>query len=130
VAGGLAKYFAIDPAIVRIVFIALSFVSGLGIVSYLIFAVAVKEDATEVAGNRKENAKEFAAETGEKAKELVKEAKRLKRDERMNVLGIVLIFVGVLLLLDKLFPWGFFREKFLLPALLVLLGLILVWKSR
>lgn len=130
VCGGLAKYFEIDPAIVRISFVVLAFASGLGIIAYLIFSIAVKEDISEKEGNRAENLKEFTAEAGEKAKELAAEAKRMHRDERMSVVGLVLIFLGVMFILDRLLPMSFFRERFLWPGALILIGLILVLKSR
>lgn len=130
VCGGLAKYFAIDPAIVRIVFVALAFASGVGFVGYLIFSVAVKRDPEEVDGDRKKNVAEFAKETDEVAQVFVAEAKTVKRDERINMLGVVLVFLGAMLLVDKLIPWIFWKEKFVLPALLIFFGGILVWRSR
>ncbi len=41
VASGLAKYFGIDPAIVRIVFVVLIFAHGLGVLAYIILWIAV-----------------------------------------------------------------------------------------
>ncbi len=41
VAGGLAKYFDIDPTIVRVIFVASIFVGTLGIWVYLIMALIV-----------------------------------------------------------------------------------------
>ncbi|MCA9357087.1 PspC domain-containing protein [Candidatus Nomurabacteria bacterium] len=49
VASGIAKYFDIDPAIVRIIFVAALFFNGIGIIAYLIFwlAVPVAKTTTE-----------------------------------------------------------------------------------
>ncbi len=41
VASGLAKYFGIDPAIVRIIFVVLIFAHGLGVLAYVILWIAV-----------------------------------------------------------------------------------------
>jgi phage shock protein C len=41
VCGGLAKYFAIDPVIVRVLAVVSIFISGLGILAYIILAIAV-----------------------------------------------------------------------------------------
>ncbi|MFH1239385.1 MAG: PspC domain-containing protein [bacterium] len=41
VCGGLAEYMSVDPAIVRIVFIALIFLWGWGVILYLICMVSV-----------------------------------------------------------------------------------------
>ncbi len=39
VAGGIAEYFRIDPAIVRIVFLLLAFASGVGVLLYIVLAL-------------------------------------------------------------------------------------------
>ncbi|MDD2715817.1 MAG: PspC domain-containing protein [Candidatus Wallbacteria bacterium] len=39
VCGGLGEYFEIDPVIVRIMFVALGFISGIGVGLYLLFVV-------------------------------------------------------------------------------------------
>ncbi len=39
VAGGIAEYFRIDPAIVRALFILLTFANGLGVLVYLVLAL-------------------------------------------------------------------------------------------
>jgi len=41
VCGGLARYFNIDPTIVRIVVVALIFCEGFGLLAYLIMAIVV-----------------------------------------------------------------------------------------
>lgn len=41
ICGGLAEYFNIDPAIVRVVFLSLILLWGWGIILYLIFWICV-----------------------------------------------------------------------------------------
>ncbi len=41
VCGGLSVYFNLDPVIVRIIFIALTFITGVGVLAYLILWIAV-----------------------------------------------------------------------------------------
>ncbi len=41
VCGGLAKYFNIDPVIIRVLAVVSIFISGLGIVAYIIMAIIV-----------------------------------------------------------------------------------------
>lgn len=130
VCGGLAKYFDVDSAIVRISFVVLSLASGLGIIAYLIFSIAVKEDASQKDGDRGEHFKEFTEEAGKKAKELAAEAKRVRGKEWMNVLGFTLIFIGIIFIVDNFLPMIFFRERFLWPAVLILIGLLFILKSR
>ena len=46
VASGLGAYFAIDPIFIRLIFIALTFASGLGIALYILFWLLVPEAKT------------------------------------------------------------------------------------
>jgi len=48
VCGGLAKYFDIDPVIVRVIAVASIFVTGLGILAYIIMAIVVPLEDSEV----------------------------------------------------------------------------------
>lgn len=41
VAGGVAEYFRIDPAIVRALFILLAFANGIGVLIYLVLALVM-----------------------------------------------------------------------------------------
>lgn len=41
VCGGLAKYFNIDPTIIRVIAVASILVTGAGIIAYLIMAIVV-----------------------------------------------------------------------------------------
>jgi len=41
VCGGLAKYFDIDPTIIRVIAVASILVTGAGIIAYLIMAIVV-----------------------------------------------------------------------------------------
>ncbi|WP_162052763.1 PspC domain-containing protein [Pontibacter pamirensis] len=46
VASGIAKYFGIDTAVVRVLFIALIFAGGFGIIAYIVLWVAMPEAVT------------------------------------------------------------------------------------
>jgi len=45
VCGGLAKYFDKDPTIVRVIAIVSIFVTGLGIIAYIVMAMVVPEES-------------------------------------------------------------------------------------
>ena len=49
VCGGLAEYFDIDPTIVRVVAVLSVFVSGLGILAYIILAIVVPSESSKAA---------------------------------------------------------------------------------
>ena len=44
VCGGIAEYFEIDPALVRLGFVALSFLFGGGVMVYIIAAIIMPEE--------------------------------------------------------------------------------------
>ncbi|AAM07689.1 TPA: PspC domain-containing protein [Methanosarcina acetivorans] len=44
VCGGLGKYFGIDPTFVRLLFVLLAFVNGIGIVLYIILAIIMPSE--------------------------------------------------------------------------------------
>ena len=44
VAGGLADYFAIDPTLVRIIFVVSLFAGGAGVLAYIILWIVVPEE--------------------------------------------------------------------------------------
>ena len=48
VCGGLAKYFDIDPTIVRVIAVVSIFVTGISIIAYIVMAIAVPLESPEV----------------------------------------------------------------------------------
>lgn len=51
VCGGIAKYFDVDPTIVRLAWVILSLVMGCGLLAYIICAIAIpKEPKAEDSG--------------------------------------------------------------------------------
>ncbi|MDD5750880.1 MAG: PspC domain-containing protein [Candidatus Pacebacteria bacterium] len=50
VAGGLSEYFSVDPVLIRIIFVALALVHGLGILIYIVFMLIIpNEEGGDVA---------------------------------------------------------------------------------
>lgn len=44
VAGGLGEYFNIDPTLIRLLFVILTFLGGPGLLAYIIFWIVVPEE--------------------------------------------------------------------------------------
>lgn len=44
VCGGLAKYFGVDPTIVRLIWAAFTLVGGCGILAYIVAALIIPKD--------------------------------------------------------------------------------------
>jgi len=141
VCGGLAKYFDLDPTIVRILFVLLVFANGLGILAYIIMAIVVplegskttepketvKENVAEIKGTASALGQEIKATfTGEEDKP--EEASKIHR--RRNFFGITLIVLGVLFLMGNLNLFSWFRWGYFWPLILVVVGLIIIFSRR
>jgi len=48
ICGGLAKYFDIDPTIVRVIAVVSIFVTGISIIAYIVMAIVVPLESSEV----------------------------------------------------------------------------------
>jgi phage shock protein C len=99
VAGGLGRYFAIDPVIVRVAFVVLAFTGG-GILAYLIAWIVIPEAGDDETGP----ARATAASS--------------------MVAGLVLIALGGILLVDRIVP--VFSWRYVGPVLLIGLGVLLL----
>ena len=107
VCGGMGEYFNIDPVIVRIIFILLMLPYGIGLLIY-IFAwimVPLRPNGLEV--------------------EQVESIDR--KQMRKYLPGLLLIFVGLIILLSRLWDWVSFA--FLWPLALIILGAYLIYRS-
>lgn len=108
VCGGLAEYFAIDPAIVRVIFLIAVFLHGTGLLAYAVLWIAVRKRPQGA-----EIPKDRAIRTSGWWKYAV---------------GLILIAVGAVLLINENWYWmdlDWFVERWW-PALLIVLGLALI----
>ncbi len=122
VCGGLADYFEIDPLIVRLVFVALLFGGGAGLIIYLLFALLMPvKDSFKV-----NNVEELIVETKGKTKKV---SQNLDNYNFSFLLGAFLIVVGISLFFANFWPFNFLIINFW-PLLLILIGLIIVFKKK
>ena len=114
VCGGLGEYFGIDPVIVRIIFGLLVLANGIGILAYIILAIVVPLESSE-ATTPKETMRKNVEEMKKTANELGREIRSTLEGEegkpeeeakvrrnRLNLIGIIIIAVGILFLLGSL----------------------------
>ncbi len=144
VCGGLAKYFDIDPTIVRIIFVLLLFANGIGVLAYLIIAIvvplegskstapreAVKENAEELKDTARELGRELHSTFADTEDEIKPEEADKIKHRRRNALGIILIAGGIVLLLGSLNLFTWLRWMYLWPLILVAVGLIIIFSTR
>ena len=125
VAGGLARYLGLDPAIVRLVWVLLFFAAGTGILLYLIAAIVIPEEpagfpasGANAAGEGESTAAPGARPAGPGI--------RLGGDDSRGaiILGLILVVVGGWFLVQRLFPA--LDGRMLWPLVLIVLGVLLV----
>jgi len=154
VCGGLAKYFDIDPTIVRVLFVVSIFIGGGGIVAYIILWIVVPEEQIifQSAGqdsqthqsnfnseesnsntnqeSSKFDSSNFSAGINEKVNEATKEINKIVDEARSNKKvfgGTILILLGILFLLDNMFPRFDFGDYW--PIILIALGVGIIIKA-
>jgi len=142
VCGGLAEYFDMDPTIVRIIAVLSVFITGVGIVAYIILALVLpleESKATQPKDTMKENVEEMRGTADELGREIratlsgekgeTEELTRV-RHRRRNALGMILILLGVIFLLGSLDIFWWFRWGTLWPLILVAIGVLIIVSVR
>ena len=144
VASGLGEYFDIDPVLVRLGFVFLAFINGIGLLFYLVCWVAIPAQGQDGAGTRsREEWAEQARKTSEKvaadarragqaaaasvreATGAVGSATRKAAQPARTLLGVFLIGLGLLLLADELgvMSWPIWASLTTLwPVILIAMG--------
>jgi phage shock protein C len=124
VAGGMARYFNVDSAIVRLVWVLLFLAAGAGILLYIVAAIVIPEEpAGSAAGTT-------GASVGGIGPSVVDhppgQAPVTGRDNAGGaiLLGVVLVLVGGWFLLQRFLPQ--FDPALVWPAILIIVGLVLV----
>ena len=134
VCGGLAKYFDIDPTIVRVVAVLLIFADGLGILAYIIMAIIVPLEGSKVATPReavKENIEDIKASASEIRSTFEREEGEPVDVDRVHhrrsaFLGIVILAIGIVLLLSTLGLFWWFHWGIFLAAVILIIGLFII----
>ena len=134
VCGGIAEYFAIDPVIVRVVAVAFFFMGGSALLAYVIGLIIIPNEPFDLRASEKQSATSGAAPAPAPAA-----AAGSSNAGLPLVLGIVLIFIGVVFLLHNIpffnpFYWRawHFARNFFWPSLLIAFGVYIIargWKK-
>ena len=128
VCGGLGEYFGIDPIVFRIIFVALTFGAGSGVLLYILMAILVPREPDSASGAPLEG--QGKVDLKERAHGLASEFKEHGfSGSRRNWLGIIIVAFGIILLLDQLFPKNIFNWHLFWPALIIIMGLIIIRKN-
>lgn len=137
VAGGMADWLDLDPALVRLVWALLILAGGVGLLLYIVAAIVIPEepiggpvtDAGAVPGAGTEAGTAAAAGTAPAADDWYarRQARRAARGQRSGngavIFGIVLIVLGGWFLVDRYLN---IDSALILPGVLIVLGAVLV----
>jgi phage shock protein PspC (stress-responsive transcriptional regulator) len=122
VAGGIAEYFAIDPVIIRVIFVLLAIFGGGGLLIYIVLWIALQEKGSAT------NPTESSFEMPHFQKETDFKPACPRDNKTFNlVIAILLIGIGATLLLDHFLMPVVFRHFW--PVLLVVAGVFLLVRS-
>ncbi|MBE0645567.1 MAG: PspC domain-containing protein [Bacteroidetes bacterium] len=123
---GLAEYFAIDPVLIRLVFVILALHHGIGILAYVILWIVVPARLQSVATESETGEIEMEAVANESY--AVPPTMEKKEPGRGSFIGgIVLIVIGALFLLDNFIPSFGFEDFW--PLLLIAIGAGMLWNT-
>lgn len=115
VCGGIGEYFEIDPVLVRLIFLILFFVFGVGLITYIIAWIIIPE--------RPLNQSEVEYEIDE-------EAVKKQKEKRMKILGYILFGLGIFFILKLWFDIEFTLGAEFWSIGLILIGLVLIFKHQ
>ncbi|MFA5431553.1 MAG: PspC domain-containing protein [Candidatus Paceibacterota bacterium] len=133
ICGGLGEYFEVDPLILRILFILLTFTGGSGIVIYLILAVLIPSgEGKKVKGKEvKEVISEVQGKTQDLAEEIKKGGSWIKSAK--NIIGLVIILMGLNVLFDQVFDinlFSFICWEVVVPIIVIVIGVIIIVSNK
>lgn len=132
VCGGLAEYFGIDSLIVRLAFIALFFIGGIGLILYIVLMIimptADKAELSpkETIQDNVQNITERVKEAGEGIGTAFSKDNQEKHSHNAVWLGIFLILIGLIFLLENLNLIRWINKDLLWPMIIIFIGVYLL----
>jgi len=130
VAGGLADYFDIDVVLARVVFVLLALFGGSGGLIYIVMWIVIPSQDTYSNNKNKSGFSDANIVDGEMADgqetttNNITNKKSTKPSNTGLIAGIILIFMGLIFLADRLMPWYNLTDFW--PLLLVVVGVLMI----
>ncbi len=126
VAGGLAKYFNLDPILIRVLFVIITILHGFGILLYIILWIVVPEEPFELAYPSNQESQATNAEPNINFDTTVPLQTKSNGTGRI-VAGVILIGIGLIFFADRIIPSFDLGDIF--PLALIIVGALLLWNS-
>lgn len=140
VCNGLAEHFNTDPIFVRLIFILLSLINGLGIIIYAVLwlvlprGIRVEADEIESLNVNEETSvdgekieEDLEVKTGEENREVIFVDKRSPFFVYL-VLGLLSVIIGIVFLMERVFPFLdiWLVVRLFWPVILVIAGFVII----
>jgi phage shock protein PspC (stress-responsive transcriptional regulator) len=134
VCAGLAEYFGVDPAVLRVIFVLWALSGGSGVMAYIVLWIILPDKAT-VGGPHQESVRQNVAEIGAEARGLGRDLQGVfggkasadtGSNRRLMFLGGLIALMGLVFLVDNLHLFGWFQLEQLWPVVLILAGAVLL----
>jgi phage shock protein C len=131
VASGLAEYFDVDPTIVRVLWVLSIFFGGLGLLLYIAMAIIVPLEpeegfATGAGAGDSTGEAPVPSPTGWQSTPATHRHATRGSGRATTLFGVILILFGGLALVDAFLPAWADGGRFLGPAFIVGIGVLLV----
>jgi phage shock protein PspC (stress-responsive transcriptional regulator) len=132
VAGGMAEWMDLDPAVVRLVWALLILAGGVGLLLYIVAAIVIPEAPYGMVGAPGAPAAGASAEAGTAAtpqshwesREARRAARRQGSGNAGVVIGLFLVLAGTWFLVSRYVPA--FDTSWFVPGVLIVIGIALV----
>lgn len=139
VCAGLAAYLKADALIVRVLFVALALINGVGLIAYLLLWILVPEAGTEYA-DQNEMIKRNTQEIGQRLQSLVRQAGSAlsgrgidpwqgRTKSQTLLIGVAILGLGILILLNNVGALPWLRLGTFWPLLLIAAGAAMLLKT-
>jgi len=124
VCAGIADYFDIDVAWVRLAFVLSIFIHGFGVIAYIVAWIVFPKDPRSAAEVEQMHARAEAQTAGA---ERARRRRTAFSHGSRNAVGIILVLLGLLFFMDQNFYW--FRFDAFWPLILIALGLYMLVRA-
>ncbi len=119
VCGGLGEYLGVDPVLIRIAWVIVSFFGGAGILAYVIAWIIIPDEKTKTS----------VLDDWRSGKRTSVTANAEEDRQVRYIFALFLIFIGVMFLLSNI-GWSFWSWGYTWPAVLIVLGIIIILSRR
>lgn len=123
VAGGMARWLDVDPAVVRLVWALLIIAGGVGLLLYIVAAIVVPEEPLG-AMPPPASGQAVSGDSGGSGWTAPRTTARSGTGSAPVIIGVVLVLLGAWFLAERYIDW--LDNALLWPALLIVVGALLL----